>query len=304
MLLTQSASCLQRCIRKYSHQDTTIDETSQSDTASGLIDKVMDRATTKDVMVKSMSKANLSKGIHALTHFSITEESLITLLSDIKALQNLDNIKMLIESLTSYGIVKQELADVCSKCPELLHQPYSHISDKINELQKCGFPMKTIAGIIQTYPAVLIKDVSQVKARIEELKAIFKTADTLKLLEKSPKLLFCDMSYIHDRFNYVYYEMGILQPQMVRSGLFNHPVEHIHARHMFLVRAGFFQKIKRKKGQLDNNPRLDVILDTTDKEFVERFGGMTLLDYLTFKKLLLRENYILKEQQNDYEVDW
>ena len=78
-------------------------------------------------------------------------------------------------------------------------------------------------------------------------------------------------------------------------------MDHIHARHMFVVRAGFFKKVKNKEAQIDYNPTLDKILDPSDEEFARTFGGMTVTDYQAFKQLLLREHIILQELDNEIE---
>ncbi|XP_052805268.1 uncharacterized protein LOC128234791 [Mya arenaria] len=291
-------------LQMHSHVESSkIEEEGKTNRIATLTDTIITKAASKDIMVKSLSKSQIYMAIKELHLFGIPEESLLSFCAHINVLKNLPDVKKIFDLLNSFGVAKSEISSMCVNFPRLLEMSHSHVARQLECLQSLGFKADGIGEILKNQPQALEKDLGTCFVRIDELKQLFKKDDVYTLLEKSPQLMFFDFEHIQDRFNYVYREMSITQRQMTYSKLFDHPMDHIHARHMFVVRSGFFQKIKHKKGQINNNPRLDSLLDTSDVAFAKKFGGMTELDYQTFKKLLLRENFILKELENDLDED-
>ncbi|KAH3700911.1 hypothetical protein DPMN_075892 [Dreissena polymorpha] len=268
-----------------------------------LTDSVIQTATAKDVMVKSIARGLIKDGIKGLLGLGISEQTVRNICASYNVLKNIHNVVECMQYLIGIGLDQNGVHEMCQQYPGIVNVPLSEMKAKVDELHGLGFHYESIVKILVQEPKVLERDFNMISSRIEELKKLFKRSDTLSLLEKSPKLLFCESEFIHDRFNYVFREMGVSQRQMMYSNLFQHPMEHIHARHMFLVRAGFFKKVNREKGQIDSNPKLEVILETSDEDFAKMFGGMSLLDYQTFKTLLLQENFILKELENENDDD-
>lgn len=260
-----------------------------------IVDSLLQYGSERDKMVMLLPKAEVSKQVTALSEIGLLRSDIISLHKYPDVVKNLSKVTESLTILMKYGCTKNDIMKIVNSYPDIVLLSKEKITEVLEHLQSIGFNISSILKMIKSNPAVLGSDLSGAYQRIEDLKELFKTKDTLKLLEKSPSLLFVDMQEILQRFNYVYHEMGITQRQMMHSRLFSYPVEHIHARHMFLVRAGFFRKLKKKQGQIDHNPKLDQILDTSDAEFAKRFGNMSALDYQTFKKLLIKDVVVLKD---------
>lgn len=260
---------------------------------------IIAKASEKDVMVTCMPVEQISQDLKTLLEFGLSEKEVSDICMGLGSLKKLSNMKCLIECLVTYGFQPFQAIRIISNLPHLQEISAEVLMNSLKDLHQFGFTVDDVIEIVVNHPVILEKDVATISQRISDLKQRFKTSDTLTLIKTTPDLLFCDFSYIQDRFNYVFHEMGITQRQMMYSKLFTYPMEHIHTRHMFVVRAGYFRKVKSKDMQISNNPTLDTILDLSDDEFVKKFGKMSVTDYHTFKKLLLRENNILKELENE-----
>ncbi|XP_053409121.1 transcription termination factor 4, mitochondrial-like [Mercenaria mercenaria] len=283
-----------------------VEDKSKNDTVSNdiksLVDELLEEAIERDRMVATVPKTLVTKHIITLMNGGFQKSDVLNLCKYPELIKNLAPLTDLIIFLLDYGIPKEDITNIVNTYPDIVHQTKANTLFQMETLHELGFTSDSIVTVICNYPAILNSDLKGAPQRIEDLKVLFKTKDTFRILEKSPNLLFCDMGYILERFNYVFLEMGITQPQMRYSKLFSHPMHHIHARHMFLERAGFFKRLKKRKGQVNLNPKLETILDTTDEEFVKKFGNMTVQDYQTFKKLLLKDRVVMKDVE-DYPQD-
>lgn len=277
-------------------KDTSGMEAADSDFKS-LVHKMVEKALERDRMVAVVPESLLFEHIKTLLNCGFTEANIMNISKYPALIKNLEEVIDVIHVLLDYGLQKKDITHILNIYPDIIAIKKQHMVPKIQMLQEQGLGIDAIVRMICKQPDLLDKDLSRVPQHIKELKHLFKTKDTFTLLEKSPVLLHCDMDYITERFNYVFVEMGISQAQMRYCNLFSHSMEHIHTRHMFLVRAGFFKKAKMKEGQKDLNPKLDMILDTSDAQFLKMFGNMTLKDYETFKRLLVRDRIKLKAEE-------
>jgi len=266
-----------------------------------LANQILQKAVDKDVMNKCLPLSKVCEDVNELLKAGLSFEEVAVVSDKVESLKNLTHLKELINEFKTFGFERIDIVNILMTCPSLMNLTVDKVVSCLSMLQQAGFTTSALIEIVSRKPNIIETDVQKIKLRISELKQLFKSSDTFTLLSSNPELLFCDMSYIHDRFNYVFHEMGITQRQMLYSTIFSLPMDHIHARHMFVVRAGFFKKVKNKEAQIDYNPTLDKILDPSDEEFARTFGGMTVTDYQAFKQLLLREHIILQELDNEIE---
>lgn len=294
---TLQTFCFQ-CRNFVTDLNTFMPKSSEIDIAE-LADTVMKRAIAKDVMNKCLPVSKVCEDLKALHEAGVQPDDILKICDKITTLKNLNYLQALVDELKKFGLKISDIVNVFISCQNIQDMTVENMTTSLNVLQQAGFSTSALIDIVRRKPTILETDVDKINLRMSELKQLFKTSDSFSLISRHPDLIFCDISYIHDRFNYVFHEMGITQRQMLYSKLFMYPMEHIHARHMFVVRAGFFKKVKNKHAQIDNNPTLDKILDPSDEEFARKFGGMTLMDYQVFKQLLLREHVILKELDNE-----
>ncbi|KAL4228752.1 Mitochondrial transcription termination factor 4 [Mactra antiquata] len=264
-----------------------------------LVNDLMNKASDVDKMVITISKLVLYKQVRQLLNVGMLQEDIVQIFSLPENLMNLSHFVELMDVLCQYGFSMDDIVYLLKSSPEILKINKSHLVTLYEDLHNIGFPHDAINSMFVKCPALLTCDIKTKLPMIEELKLLFKKTDTYKLIERSPNVLFYDLSYIQERFNYVYHQMGITQPQMMYSKLFTYPMEHIITRHLFVVRAGYFKKLQKSKGQVDMNPKLDTIIDTTDDEFAEKFGNMTSLDYQTFKSLVVNDIVRVEEEDDE-----
>ncbi|XP_060590944.1 transcription termination factor 4, mitochondrial-like [Ruditapes philippinarum] len=266
-----------------------------------LVDELIENAIERDRMISVVPRTDIHEQVVKLVEAGLHKSNILNLHRYPELMKNLAQLTDLITVLLQYGVPKENISTILKTFPNIVYKTEDDVLTTIKKLYSLGFSSESMIEMICNYPDLLDNDLSLASQRIEDLKTLFKTKDTYKFLERSPHLLFCDFDHILQRYNYVYAIMGITQPQMRHSKLFSYPLDHIHARHMFVERAGFFKKFAKKKGQIDTNPTLDTIIDTTDAEFVKKFGKMSVKDYHTFKKLLLKDRIIATDSEDSFE---
>lgn len=272
---------------------------SKNSSVESLVDTLVGKASERDKMVISISKSVLSEQVRELMNAGMDDEDVVRLCSPPAVLKNLSNFVKLIEVTYQHGFTNKDISCLVKKYPEIAEVGKSQFEKVFNDLHNIGFSYDGIKSMIIQSPALLDCDILSKIPMIEELKSYFKRADTFKLIQGSPDVLFSNMTDVLEKFHYVFHHMGISQPQMMHSNWLTYSMEHIRARHMFLVRTGYFKKVNRAKGQIDLNPKLNTILDSSDEEFARKFGNMTGLDYQTFKSLLSEEDLYLEEEEHD-----
>ena len=72
--------------------------------------------------------------------------------------------------------------------------------------------------------------------------------------------------------------MGLDQPHMAYNKSLGYSMAHIRTRHELLLRLGKYSKPRLHSDRLSYlmNPRLNMILDSSDRQFVNRSGGRYL----------------------------
>ncbi|KAK3092093.1 hypothetical protein FSP39_025122, partial [Pinctada imbricata] len=203
--------------------------------------------------------------------------------------QDLDEVLNL---LSEFGFSWKMIQNILQGYSSIVRKDRTKLKDTIEYLQNAFRNEQKLNGTIIANPGILSADSDYIAARLEMLGEWFKHSDVLNLLYKCPSVLFDDVTELQEKYEYVHHVMGISQRQILYSNLFEHSLLHIQARHMFLVRAGFFKKIKKDKGQIDSNARLQDIIDSSDRKFASKFGGMSEQDYICFVEYFQREKEI------------
>ncbi|XP_073989763.1 transcription termination factor 4, mitochondrial [Rhodnius prolixus] len=88
--------------------------------------------------------------------------------------------------------------------------------------------------------------------------------------------------------NYPEEEFNITKSQIAKSGVLQYTLDFIKKRIEFLIRVGVYKKLQPKKST-HVNPRLDIIVRTSDKEFSTKVAGVTLLEYEVFQQIFQKE---------------
>lgn len=85
------------------------------------------------------------------------------------------------------------------------------------------------------------------------------------------------------------------------------PLQEIRLRHEFLVRTGAYMTPNPKKPLLSkDNPQLKEILESSDKDFATRVGGVSPQEFQVFREMFSRQladeqSELLRESADAYE---
>ena len=253
--------------------------------------KLVTEAAKLDVMINSLNQKKLQKDIEKLVNAGFHISDFHILCKCPGVFLNLSRFNEFVELLYSLGYRQIDIVRMFSNHPPVMLYKAEDFMAVFKSLNQIGFRSKGIVKLTMSCPVVLQKDQNVLQARLSALQELFKTQDVFSLIGKSPHVLIDSMDSILERFAYVSQEMGITQRQMMYSDLFNLSLEHLHTRHMYLVRTGYFKKVINDK-QISLNPSLDVIINTSDEAFIKRFGGLTVEEYRVFAALLKRDRMI------------
>ncbi|XP_036366580.1 transcription termination factor 4, mitochondrial isoform X3 [Octopus sinensis] len=265
---------------------------------SELVVSIKEKATHVDKMIASVPDKTICSYITILEGLNMPLDGIKALLGDNPELLKIPvkNWQNVLKTLNDYGIKNKPMLKTLHNYPLILGQNPNQLSTVFNSLRTLKISDNSLRQMITHNPEIVSFEPNLLVKRARELQTLFKMDDVILFIRKSPHILTEDWEMIRKKFNYVFSEMGITQPQMRYSNLFHHSLDHIRTRHLWVYRTGFFKKSKHKE-EKQLNPRLDTILDLSDKEFAEKFGNMSKKDYQTFCKLLQQEI------EDDYDDD-
>jgi hypothetical protein len=201
-------------------------------------------------------------------------------------------LETLLNNLNHYGIQDKYVAKTLT-----LHEDWSklsreNLSKAVALLRKISFLNADLFPILFSNDNSLLNmNEKQLSTRIDILKNFFTKNQLNKILVKCPMLLSYNLDGIRYKYYYVYIKMGIDQEEMSLTGLFNHSMDHIRQRHLFLERSGFYKLNNCNTNVI--NPRLYSILDSNIKEYLRVCTKDEFIqdDYNTFCDYLKEENF-------------
>ncbi|CAH1797549.1 unnamed protein product [Owenia fusiformis] len=273
-------------------------------------DKFIDLELLAKDIIKH-AESNYTYPLHvSASDIAVKIESLLNLqcdLSDIKTLLTINQTVLTATNnaftkalvfLDKHGFRQQNIVSMLHHCDELLAGQTKLIIQCLDSLRQITLKEKEAIQLIASDPNVRHITHKDMTSRVAQLKGLFKTSHVLRLILKSPKLLYDDFSEVAYKFQYVIFKLGVDQKPIMSTKLFDHSVMHIKTRHEFLERAGLYQ-LPNKKGETTiENPSLYQIFDTSDSVFAQKVAKMPTADYMTFKKLYELEEE-MREEQSD-----
>lgn len=254
-----------------------------------LAQRMKESASEMDKMALSIPSRSLTKSVRTLISNGFSVDDCLSFAKDSNIVKHLPGFTTVYTELLQYGFLNEDIIEMIRKCPKLLTLKKAMLLSQVESLRKLGLTQSPIEVIIKKMPQILLEDIKSVNSSYQILKGYFKTEEVNEICTRAPELLFADPKEIDQKISYAKSEMYVSNRSLINSGYFSHTMEHIKTRHIFLIRADFFKLIKKSKGQVNTNPLLRDIVDTTDEEFAKMFGNMTAKDYQTFKKLLKKE---------------
>jgi hypothetical protein len=206
---------------------------------------------------------------------------------------SIEYLNELTNNLNDYGITDINLAKMLKTHEDWRLLTRKQISNAIEMFRELAMKSEVYLPVMCTNPQIFTMEKRHISIRLDDLKEFFTNKQLDKVLVNSSNLLTDNLVNIRYKFSYVYTLMGIKQDEMSRTFLFNHTIEHIRERHLFLERSLFYDKPNKKGMTKVPNPPLYQIIDSNLKEFLRICTKNTFseFDYHTFCEYLKGESF-------------
>jgi hypothetical protein len=203
-------------------------------------------------------------------------------------------LRDLFKNLTDYGLDDKHIAKTLK-----LYEDWSLLSRenlaKSSELFRSTsyFKPELFPVVFSSDKCLLKYDQKKLLLRLNDLKEFFTKKQLNQIMLKTPSILSNNLDLIRYKFTYVYILMGIQQDEMILTRMFDHSIEHIRERHLFLERSSFYVRPNKKGISKIENPRLYNILDSNLKQYLKLCAKSSFdeIDYHTFCEYLKEENF-------------
>lgn len=207
---------------------------------------------------------------------------------------NINDLNKIIESLQTYGIESNRIVETLQNYDDWSVLTDENLNIKFQFFSQLKLKPPTKIYLISRNKEIFNINDETLKHNLNQLKNYFTSAQLESILTKSPTLLTINDFYAFQyKFSYLYCIMGINQKQMHTTFVFNHSIDHIRQRHLFLSRAGLYDKPNKKHETKVKNPLLADIVDTTDEKYLKNACKdlFTIDDYNTFCDYLKYEDF-------------
>jgi hypothetical protein len=208
---------------------------------------------------------------------------------------NSDLTLSIVKGLDELGMKAPRISETLSNHENWLLLNRENVAKKFESLRQVGLSSDISEYLIAKNPEVM-EDAKMVRIRtnLDELNYFLSRQQINSVLLKSPKLATVGnlASFIY-KFTYVYVLMGIKQDEMCTSLVFDHDIDHIRQRHLFLSRAGLYDKPDKRGLTRVDNPKLAKIVDTKLRAYLKSCtrNMFDACDYQTFCAYMSQEDF-------------
>ena len=212
-----------------------------------------------------------------------------------------------IRILRHHGFLPLNIPVLLHSYPEIMGVKESAIMETLDKLRSIGFRDGRLQIILSRHPVLFSTPLTSITERFKQLMTMFRKSDILLSVYRMPELLTCSWRSIEDKVVYVHDYMGLHQGHMLKSRLFSHSLLHVKSRHLFLARAGLYQTPDKHGVTQIDNPTLDQIIDTSDKEFAHKVARLPLEEFQAFLHIMEQqseaEKHMIPVDEDDINED-
>ncbi|KAH9491412.1 hypothetical protein Btru_031275 [Bulinus truncatus] len=247
-------------------------------------------------MVATIPVAKVSDLLKYLFGLGFTERNAVNLLTrSVWSLRQPAFIMSIFDILKSYNLTPDCMMAILENLPSDFKEekrPLDELPDllasSLKGLTNLGFFNDDLNSVLTRNPQIIFLSFQECVSILSKLNGL--TAASVKALDlilKYPNILTDDWDETLKKFEYAYYNMGYEVEDISKSSIFMHDYNHIRNRHVYLIRTGFFVKIKRKDDEKfpNVNPSLKTVLDSTDVQFAKMFGNLSKEEYLVYLRM-------------------
>ena len=199
----------------------------------------------------------------------------------------------LVNNLNTYDIKSKYMSDILRTHDDWNLLRRGKLNEMIDMLRSISFKKEVYLSVISQNKLLLNTTERQLVNRLGELKDFFNKQHLERILLNSSQILTDDIDSIRYKFTYIFALMGIEQKEMMLSSVFSYSISFIRERHLFLLRAAFFDKPNKKGLTKIENPRLYNIIDSNLKDYLRicTKDTFTVSNYETFCEYLKLQNF-------------
>lgn len=216
-----------------------------------------------------------------------------------------ERIEKLKNILHRVGFSEENVIKIIKGHPDALGLNPKRVAKSLEAWHVCNFSKVQFYELFVQNPEFLEFDEERfIAKRFTQIQEFAYTEKNVwRLFMSSPNILVDDINVTKEKVDYILNDMEVDETDMVKSGALGLAINKIKARHMLLVRMGFFKKRNWKESELstNKNPRMYRITDFDDKEFASKTcNGLSIKELETFYDLYERELIEAKEEAEEY----
>ena len=197
-------------------------------------------------------------------------------------------------TLRRIGFNATRFAQMASQHPKILIKTEDKISTAMNKWRGFNFGEKQTFQLLERYPELLeVTNFHLTSANLGEINSFVGQKNGYKVLRNSPNVATEQTDLLKEKIEYLQDVMRIDPVEAYKSDVFSYDLLKIKTRHVFLERLGMY--FKKKKGdkndahEINKNPKLTKIVDSSDKRFATKVCHVTLEEYETFVEIYKEE---------------
>lgn len=199
----------------------------------------------------------------------------------------------LLHNLDTYGIKDKHLTNILKSHDDWSLLTKNKLSQTFQMFRELAFTSDIYLELISRNQQLIQMDKRKLEVRLHDFKYFFTNKQMDKLLLKTPDLLTCNFDNFTYKFTYLFVLMGIDQEEQCKTNVYDHNIDHIRQRHLFLQRSAYFDKPNKKGISKVVNPKFKDIVDSNLKEYLRICTNdiFDLQQFQTFCDYLKEENF-------------
>ncbi|KAL7028774.1 hypothetical protein ACKWTF_005989 [Chironomus riparius] len=212
-------------------------------------------------------------------------------------------------TLRRIGFNANKFAHMASQHPKILIKSEDKLSTAMNQWRAFNFGEKLTFQLLERYPELLdVRNFHLTNANLGVINSFVGQKNGYKVLRNSPNVATEQTDLLKEKIEYLQDVMRVDPVEVYKSDVFSYDLLKIKTRHMFLERLGMY--FKKKQGdkndahEINKNPKLSKIVDSSDKRFATKLCHVTLEEYETFVDIYKEEiDKIEGRYQEPYEQE-
>ncbi|XP_014262013.1 uncharacterized protein LOC106674076 [Cimex lectularius] len=190
--------------------------------------------------------------------------------------------------LKKYGFTDERASNLIGVCPQIETLNLEKLDKSLLAWSNCQFGEQHFMKLLTDHPQLLLANYNRIEETYLFLLSKYNKKLVLSIFLTAPLVITDSVDRLSDKIDYLEKEMLVSKNEIAHSGALSYTIDYIRERFEFLIRAGVYKPLREKERQQKKfkNPRLDIILNTSDTEFSTNVAGLSLFEYEVFQDLM------------------